>query len=38
MLVEGKPDLVLVFPGGAGSENMFAQAREYGVARQKIDW
>jgi hypothetical protein len=31
MLVEGKPDLVLAFPGGKGTRNMVAQARSAGV-------
>jgi hypothetical protein len=31
MLVEGKPDLVVVFPGKRGTANMVRQAREAGV-------
>lgn len=31
MLVEGKPDLVLAFPGGAGTANMVRQAIDHGV-------
>lgn len=31
MLVEGKPDLVVAFPGGAGTANMIKQARDAGV-------
>lgn len=31
MLVEGKPDLVVAFPGGAGTENMVKLATEAGV-------
>lgn len=31
MLVDGKPDLVVAFPGGRGTANMVAQAREAGV-------
>ncbi len=31
MLVEGKPDLVLAFPGGKGTRDMIAQARRAGV-------
>jgi hypothetical protein len=31
MLDEGKPDLVLAFPGGRGTANMMRQARERGV-------
>lgn len=31
MLKEGKPDLVIAFPGGKGTENMVRQARLKGV-------
>jgi hypothetical protein len=31
MLCEGKPDLVVAFPGGRGTENMIHQARAIGV-------
>lgn len=31
MLVSGKPDLVLAFPGGKGTADMVRQAREVGV-------
>lgn len=31
MLDEGKPDLVVAFPGGKGTANMVKQAREAGV-------
>lgn len=31
MLDEGKPDLVLAFPGGRGTANMVKQARERGI-------
>jgi len=31
MLDEGKPDLVLAFPGGAGTMNMVSQALKAGV-------
>lgn len=31
MLVEGKPDLVIAFPGGRGTANMVAQARHADV-------
>lgn len=31
MLVEGKPDLVLAFPGGKGTANMIKQAKDAGV-------
>lgn len=31
MLEEGKPDLVIAFPGGKGTRNMMKQARKAGV-------
>lgn len=31
MLTEGKPDLVIAFPGGRGTENMVKQARQQGI-------
>lgn len=31
MLVEGKPDIVVAFPGGKGTENMVKIARDSGV-------
>lgn len=31
MLDEGKPDLVIAFPGGKGTKNMIQQARKAGV-------
>jgi YspA, cpYpsA-related SLOG family len=31
MLVEGRPDLVVAFPGGPGTTNMVRQARAAGV-------
>ena len=31
MLVEGKPDLVIAFPGGKGTANMVKQAEKAGV-------
>lgn len=31
MLVEGRPDEVIAFPGGRGTANMTGQARELGV-------
>lgn len=36
MLVDGKPDLVVAFPGGRGTANMVRQAREHGVAVEVI--
>lgn len=32
MLDEGKPDLVVAFPGGAGTDNMVTQAMKAGVS------
>lgn len=31
MLLEGKPDLVVAFPGGKGTANMIGQAEDAGV-------
>jgi UDP-N-acetylmuramoylalanine-D-glutamate ligase len=31
MLKEGRPDLVVAFPGGKGTANMVAQARAAGI-------
>jgi UDP-N-acetylmuramoylalanine-D-glutamate ligase len=31
MLNEGKPDLVVAFPGGAGTENMVSLATKAGI-------
>jgi len=31
MLVEGKPDVVIVFPGGNGTANMVSQAHKAGL-------
>lgn len=31
MLVEGKPDLVVAFPGGKGTANMIRQAKKAGI-------
>jgi hypothetical protein len=31
MLVDGKPDVVIAFPGGKGTENMIRQAKHRGV-------
>jgi len=36
MLVEGKPDLVLAFPGGKGTANMVWQATERGVPVEQV--
>lgn len=37
MLDEGKPDLVVAFPGGRGTENMIKIARKAGVEVYKIE-
>lgn len=37
MLIEGKPDPVLAFPGGKGTENMLGLARTAGVRIQQVD-
>jgi hypothetical protein len=37
MLDEGKPDLVVAFPGERGTENMIEQARRAGVPVRVID-
>lgn len=31
MITEGKPDVVLAFPGGPGTRNMIKQARAHGI-------
>lgn len=31
MIIEGKPDVVLAFPGGPGTANMVKQAREHNI-------
>lgn len=36
MLIEGKPDLVVAFPGREGTANMVAQARKAGVPVEVI--
>lgn len=37
MLDEGKPDIVVAFPGGKGTRNMIRQARKHGVEVYEID-
>lgn len=37
MLVDGKPDLVIAFPGGKGTANMIKQAQEAGVPVEIIN-
>ena len=36
MLAEGKPDLVLAFPGGRGTEDMVRKAEAAGVRVQRV--
>lgn len=36
MLDEGKPDLVVAFPGGRGTANMIEQAEKAGIKVEKI--
>lgn len=31
MIVEGKPDICIAFPGGRGTANMVSQCKEFGV-------
>lgn len=38
MLAEGKPDLVIAFPGERGTANMVKQAEAAGVTVHRIDW
>lgn len=36
MLAEGKPDVVVAFPGGRGTEDMVARARAAGVPVREV--
>lgn len=36
MLIDGRPDIVLAFPGGRGTENMIGQARERNVEVRRV--
>jgi hypothetical protein len=36
MLIEGKPDLVVAFPGGDGTADMVRQARKAGVRVREV--
>lgn len=38
MLDEGKPDLVIVFPGGRGSKNMVSRSRKAGIKTLTPGW
>lgn len=37
MLEEGKPDLVIAFPGGRGTQNMISQALQAGIEVRVIE-
>jgi hypothetical protein len=37
MLVEGKPDLIVAFPGGKGTAGMVALSRDAGIEVIKVD-
>ena len=36
MLTEGKPDLVIAFPGGKGTRNMIKQAKRKGITVMEV--
>jgi hypothetical protein len=36
MLVEGRPELVVAFPGGPGTRDMTRQATKFGVAVRRV--
>jgi predicted polyphosphate/ATP-dependent NAD kinase len=38
MIEEGKPDLVVAFPGGKGTADMVARADRAGVPVEKVGW
>ncbi len=38
MIQEGKPDLVVAFPGGKGTADMVARADRAGVPVEKVGW
>lgn len=38
MLAEGKPDLVVAFPGGPGTADMVHRAEDAGVRVERIGW
>ena len=38
MLIEGRPDVVLAFPGGRGTEHMISEAQKHGVKVIKFDY
>lgn len=38
MLDDGKPDLVLAFPGGRGTADMVAKAEKHGIPVRRIGW
>lgn len=38
MILEGKPDAVIAFLGGAGTANMVSQAERAGIPVHKVGW
>lgn len=38
MIREGRPDIVIAFPGGRGTSNMIKQAREAGIHVEEIEY
>lgn len=38
MLTEGKPDLVIAFPGGGGTADMVDRAEKAGIDVHKVGW
>lgn len=38
MIDEGKPDLVIAFPGGRGTANMVSQARAAGIPVEEVEY
>lgn len=38
MLEQGKPDMVVAFPGGKGTAHMVSAAEDAGVPVQKVGW
>lgn len=38
MLRDGKPDMVIAFPGGAGTNDMMRRARRAGVEVRRFGW
>jgi hypothetical protein len=36
MIVEGRPDLILAFPGGSGTANMVSQGKKYNINTRQV--